>query len=30
MDETDMSRYIERVPLVGEPVGYPRLVGRIY
>jgi len=28
MDETDMSRYIERVPLVGEPLGYPRLVGR--
>lgn len=28
MNETDMSRYIERVPLVSEPMGYPRLVGR--
>ena len=28
MDETNTSRFIERVPLLGEHLGYPRLIGR--
>ena len=28
MDETNTNRFIERVPLLDESVGYPRLIGR--